>query len=233
MRVAVMQPYFMPYIGYFQLIKAVDKFIIYDDVNYIKQGWINRNNILLNGKSYLFSIPLKDASSFKKINDIEINQELFPKWKIKFFKTLELAYKKAPFYTNIIPILEELLDCPNKINDLIYVSLLKICNYLGIVTHIEKSSTIYQNSELSKEERLIDICKKENADTYINPLGGQDLYDKEYFAKNNVKLFFIKSNKDNYIQFGDSFIPWLSIIDILMFNSPQKTREMLDNYDLI
>lgn len=233
MKIAVMQPYFMPYIGYFQLINAVDKFILYDDVNYIKQGWINRNNILLNGKSHLFSIPLKDASSFKKINEIEINDKLFPQWKIKFFKTLELAYKKAPFYQHVLLMLDELLiDC-KKMNELIYLTLIKICNYLKIKTHIERTSTIYENLELSREERLVDICRKENSSIYINPSGGQDLYSKEYFTEKNINLFFLKSDEILYTQFKNNFVPWLSIIDVLMFNSPDEISGMLNQYKLI
>jgi hypothetical protein len=233
MKIAVMQPYFMPYIGYFQLINAVDKFIIYDDVNYIKQGWINRNNILLNGKSHLFSIPLKDASSFKKINEIEINEVLFIKWKEKFFKTLELAYKKAPNYDIVISILKKSFDNYNKINDLIYLSLVEICNYLGITTKIEKTSEIYHNTELSREERLIDICKKENAVTYINPIGGQELYTKDYFNKHDISLLFLKTGKIEYLQFDHDFVPWLSIIDILMFNSTEEISFMLNQYELL
>lgn len=229
-----MQPYFMPYIGYFQLIHAVDKFVIYDDVNFIKQGWINRNNILLNGKNHLFSIPLSDAGSFKKINEIEINEKLFPKWKEKFFKTLEVAYKKAPYYIEISSMLSNLLDNKSvKIIDLIYQSLFEVCNYIGITTQIERTSSIYQNVELSKEERLIDICKKENADIYINPLGGQELYKKEYFEKNNISLFFIQSNNIEYQQFTDNFVPWLSIVDVLMFCSPKRICEILNQYKLI
>lgn len=233
MKVAIMQPYFMPYIGYFQLINAVDKFIIYDDVNYIKQGWINRNNILLQGKSHLFTLPLKDASSFKKINEIEINEMLFPKWKKNFFKTIE-AYKKAPFYESVRNILEKIMTFEQaKITDLIYHSLVEICNYIGIQTIIEKSSTVYRNSELERAERLIDICKTENANTYINPLGGQELYDKKYFSNHGIDLFFIKTNKIEYQQFSETFVPWLSIVDIMMFNSPEEINKMLNLYELI
>jgi len=233
MKIAVMQPYFMPYIGYFQLINAVDKFIIYDDVNYIKQGWINRNNILLNGKSHLFSIPLKDASSFKKINEIEINEALFVKWKEKFFKTLELAYKKASNYDTVISILKKSFDHNKKISDLIYLSLVEICNYLGITTKIEKTSDIYHNVGLSREERLIDICKKENAGVYINPIGGQELYTKDYFKNHDISLLFIKTTKVDYQQFNHDFVPWLSIIDILMFNSTEEIKEMLNQFELL
>ena len=229
-----MQPYFMPYIGYFQLINAVDKFIIYDDVNYIKQGWINRNNILLNGQGYLFSIPLKDASSFKKINEIEINLALFLKWKEKFFKTIDSAYKKAPFYEEVTIILKRILDSNNnKINELIYTSLVEVCIYLSIKTQIEKTSSVYNNSALQKEERLIDMCKKESANIYINPIGGQELYHKEYFLKNNIDLLFIKSKSLNYKQYNNNFVAWLSIIDVLMFNSPGAISEMLNQYELI
>ncbi|WP_080777692.1 WbqC family protein [Chryseobacterium phocaeense] len=233
MKIAIMQPYFMPYIGYFQLIHSVDKFIIYDDVNYIKQGWINRNNILVGGKNHLFSIPLKDASSFKKIHEIEIDQNLFPKWKIKFFKTLELSYKKAPFYNTIAAMLEKLLDHPSKLTDTLYMSLKEVCSYLKMNTYIERSSVIYGNSELPKEERLIDICKKEKADTYINLSGGQSLYTKEYFNRYNINLLFLQSNKLIYKQFDEEFVPWLSIIDILMFNSPEEINNMLDQFELM
>ncbi|SMC40696.1 WbqC family protein [Moheibacter sediminis] len=233
MKIAIMQPYFMPYIGYFQLINAVDKFIIYDDVNYIKQGWINRNNILLNNKSHLFSVPLKDASSFKKINEIEINEILFPKWKDKFFKTLEV-YKKAPFYESVRCILEKILiSDQGKISDLIYYSLVEITKYIGIQTIIEKSSYIYKNSELQRAERLIDICKTEKANIYINPLGGQELYDKKYFSDYDIELYFIKTKAIQYPQFGDNFVPWLSIIDVMMFNTPEQINEMLNRFELI
>ena len=228
-----MQPYIFPYIGYFQLIKAVDKFIIYDDVNYIKQGWINRNNILLQDKSHLFSLPLKDASSFKKINEIELNEMLFPKWKTKFFKTLE-TYKKAPYYETVKPLLEKILMADNgKLSDIIYHSLVEISKYLNIHTIIEKTSTVYQNSELSRAERLVDISNQEKANTYINPLGGQELYDKKYFSDHNIDLFFIKTNTIEYQQFTDTFVPWLSIIDVMMFNSVEEINEMLNRFELI
>ena len=224
----------MPYIGYFQLINAVDKFIIYDDVNYIKQGWINRNNILLNGKSHLFSIPLKNASSFKKINEIEINENLFFKWKEKFFKTLELGYKKSPNYDHVISILRKSFNNNHQeLCDFIYYSLVEICNYLNITTKIERTSEVYQNTGLERAERLIDICKKENALTYINPIGGQELYTKDYFKKNDINLFFIKTNKIEYKQFKNDFVPWLSIIDILMFNTPDEISSMLNQYELV
>ncbi|AYN00500.1 WbqC family protein [Chryseobacterium sp. 3008163] len=233
MKAAIMQPYFMPYIGYFQLIKAVDKFIIYDDVNYIKQGWINRNSILVQNRSYMFSLPLKDASSFKKINEIELNEMLFPKWKIKFFKTIE-AYKKAPHYYIVRQLLEKIFHMnEGRINDLIYQSLVEISEYLDMKTIIERSSIVYKNSELSGAERLIDICRCENADVYINPLGGQELYNKNYFSEHHIKLYFIKANPVEYKQFNNVFIPWLSIIDVMMFNSPEEINIMLDNFELL
>lgn len=233
MKIAIMQPYFMPYIGYFQLIKAVDKFIIYDDVNYIKQGWINRNNLLLQNKTHLFSLPLKDVSSFKKINEIKINEILYLKWRRKFFKTLE-TYQKAPYYEVIKEILEKILTINDySISNLIYHSLIEISKYLNIKTTIEKTSSIYKNSELSKTERLLDICKKENASTYINPLGGKDLYDKKSFLKYKITLFFIKPNIIEYKQFNNTFMPNLSIIDVMMFNSPEEINKMLDNFELV
>ena len=234
MKIAIMQPYFFPYIGYFQLINSVDKFVLYDDVNYIKQGWINRNSILINKTSFLFTIPLKDASSFKRINEIEINEFLFPKWKKKFLRTIDQVYKNAPYYNEISNLLIKLLNINNlKINDLIYNSLLDVCQYIGITTQIVKSSTIYDNLELQKEERIIDICKKENANVYVNPLNGMELYSKCFFDKNNISLYFIKTNNIRYKQFNANFIPSLSIIDLLMFNSIEDVHQLLNEYTLI
>ena len=180
MKLAIMQPYIFPYIGYFQLIKAVDKFVIYDDVNFINRGWINRNRILVNGKDSLFTIPLKEASQNKLINEIEVNWD--DAWKSKWLKTLEQSYKKAPCFQQVRPILEQTLEQEKTIFSEIIVENLKLINaYLGITTEIISSSSIYQNTELKAQTRIVDICLQEKANHYINPIGGIELYQKEVF----------------------------------------------------
>ena len=232
MRLAIMQPYLFPYIGYFQLMKAADKFIILEDVSFINKGWINRNNMLINGKSNLFSIPLLDASQNKNINTIELSND--KKWRIKFIKTLEMAYKKAPLYTTIFPIIETIIFSESiYISELIKNSFININKYLKIDTEIITSASHYNNEDLKGQDRILDICVKEKATKYYNLIGGKDLYSKELFEKKGIELKFIKSKEIQYRQFNSEFIPWLSIIDILMFNDLEVVNSFLENYELI
>ncbi len=235
MKIAIMQPYIFPYIGYFQLINAVDLFVFYDDVNFIKQGWINRNRILLNNRSYYFSIPIKNLSPFKKIKETEISAREYIKYLKKFFKSIESSYKKAPFYNSAFQIVENTFTANyNLISELAILSIQNVCNYLKLTREFQISSHQYADS-LNEErtDRIIKICQKAGAKTYINPVGAKDLYSKEYFKGNGINLFFLKSNNISYKQFENEFIPWLSIIDVMMFNSPQKIRNMLNEYELI
>jgi hypothetical protein len=232
MKLAVMQPYLFPYIGYFQLLNAVDKFVIYDDVTFIKQGWINRNNILLNGKAHLFTIPLKGISSHKLIRETEINDS--SNWKLKLMKTFEQAYKKAPFYNRVLQLIEEVVFSGEKqIAAMGRKSLQTICSYLEIDTFIVETSAKYFNDHLHAQTRVIDICRRENAAHYLNAIGGSELYSKEEFDRENIKLNFIKPKRISYKQFNNEFVPSLSIIDTMMFNSPTEIREMLEQYELI
>lgn len=232
MHIGIMQPYFFPYIGYFQLINLVDKFILYDDVNYINKGWINRNNILINGKGQLFTIPLQGASQNKRINEIHIQNEI--NWKQKFTKTIKNSYSKSPFFNNIYPLLEDILSNELKnISDFNLLSIRTICNYLDINTIIIESSSIYNNDELKGQNRIIDICLKENALQYINPIGGTNLYNKEDFTKQNLSIKFIKTKDIHYQQYKNDFVPFLSIIDVIMFNSKTEVKNLLNQYELI
>lgn len=232
MKIAIMQPYIFPYIGYFQLINAVDKFVILDDVNYINKGWINRNNILVNGKSNLFTIPLKDVSQNKLINEIFISDHI--DWKSKFLKTIMLSYKKAPYFKIIYPIIEEIINFSiTNISIFNLQALEKICQYLEIRTELIPSSSIFKNEHLKAQNKIIDICLKEKASIYINPIGGMELYNKQDFINNNLTLFFIKSSNVNYKQLANDFVPWLSIIDILMFNTNEEVKNRLLQFELI
>ncbi|MHA1381944.1 MAG: WbqC family protein [Candidatus Helarchaeota archaeon] len=232
MKLAIMQPYLFPYIGYFQLINAVDKFIILEDVNFINRGWINRNYILVNGKKNLFTVPLEKASQNKLIKDTHIVSDT--KWKINFLKTIKFSYSMAPYFKNIYPIIQIIIN--NKeynLSKFIYYSLIKITEYLNIKTKIVPSSEIYRNNHLKGQYRILDICKKEKANHYINPPGGQELYERDLFEKNGIKINFIKTNYFFYKQINNEFVPNLSILDILMFNSKDQIYQFLKEYILI
>jgi len=229
MRLGIMQPYFMPYIGYWQLIKCVDKYVIYDDVNYINRGWINRNNILVNGKKQLFSISLNGASQNKLINAISISDDF-----VKFRKTIAMAYSKAPYYYDISSLINKIIGFPkDNLANFIGNSIELVCDYLDIKTRLIMSSSIEKNNSLKAQDKILDICSILKADTYINAIGGQELYKKEDFAKEGIRLDFIKSKYIEYPQFKNEFVPWLSIIDVMMFNSVGEISFMLDKYDLV
>ena len=232
MRIAIMQPYFLPYVGYLQLMNAVDKFVLYDDVNYINKGWINRNRLLVNGKEYLFTVPLKEASQNKLISEIELGKD--PQWRGKLLKTIEQAYKKAPYYPTVLGIIEKILNLEAQtISQLIAGSLEILKQYLAIPTELVLSSTIYQNGHLKAQARILDICLQEKASQYINPIGGVELYDKTIFAKNNIQLNFIKSKPVEYQQFKNDFVPWLSVIDLMMFNDVPTIQGFLGEFELV
>jgi WbqC-like protein family len=232
MKIAIMQPYFLPYIGYLQLMQAVDKFVLYDDVNFINKGWINRNRLLVNGQPYLFTVPLKEASQNKLINEIALSNDTT--WRPKLLKTVEQAYKKAPFYPTVAEVVEKTLNLEaENISQLVEGSLKILANYLSINTQVVSSSTIYENSHLKAQERIIDICLQESASHYINPIGGTELYNKADFVEKNLELSFIKSKPVQYPQFKNEFVPWLSILDVLMFNDIPTVQGFLNDYELI
>jgi len=234
MKLAIMQPYFMPYIGYFQLINAVDKFIFYDDVTFIKQGWINRNQILINNQPSMFSIPLSNASSHVLIKDVLISENTYLKWKKSFLNSIKFSYKKAKNYDQIVVLIERILSAQFKtISELAISSIIEVSKYLELKTEFEVCSNVYSNINLNGQERLLEICKNEKIKTYINPIGGMELYSKKVFFEENIELFFIKTNKSIYKQFSENFVPFLSIIDVLMFNDIDEIKLQLDNFSLI
>lgn len=234
MTIAIMQPYLFPYIGYFQLIKAVDKFVFYDDVNFIKRGWINRNRILVSGKDFMFTVPLQKTSQNNLILNSYIKQEAYNEWRDKLYVTIDLNYKKAPYFDDAFRIITNVLNQnTTSISELAIESIKQVSEYLELNTLFIKSSETYNNRSLERQERLIAICKSENASHYVNAIGGQELYTKESFEKENIKLNFIKPLPIEYKQFNNDFVPWLSIIDVLMFNSKEEIKLMLNSYKLI
>lgn len=231
MKLAIMQPYLFPYIGYWQLINSVDKFVIYDDVNYIKGGWINRNRILANSNPHLFTISLHNASSFVKIKDTFISDK--PETKEKVISFIRNSYLKAPFFKQVFPIIKNiLLYTENNLALYLKNQILSILDYLYINTEVINSSDIEKNDLLKSQDKLINICHTLNATQYINSIGGKNLYRKDIFLDNGINLYFIKTKKVEYKQFNNCFVPNLSIIDIMMFNSVETIKEMLNCYEL-
>lgn len=232
MKLGIMQPYFFPYIGYWQLLAAVDKYVIYDDVNFIKGGWISRNKILNGENVQYINVQMQGASSFKHINEIEVqgNDIVINKNK----KTIWNAYHKRPYFREAYPLVTEILEHKGKnLAKYLEYSIRKVCQYLNIDTELMISSKIDKDNTLKGEDKIIDICKRLNADTYYNAIGGEQLYDYEKFKEQGIKLCFLKAGEISYCQGRNDFEPNLSIIDVMMNNSVETIREMLNDYILI
>lgn len=232
MKIGIMQPYFFPYIGYWQLINAVDKYVICDDVNYIKNGWINRNNILINGEPRLINIQMHKASQNKLINEIEILDN--DSANNKLLRTIEHSYKKAPFYKDVFSLIVDIMNQKGKnLAKFLEFSIRQVCKYLSIDTKIVVSSHIEKNNKLKAQEKIIEICKILGADEYINAIGGQALYSYEDFAMHGIRLKFLETGEIKYSQFNDKFVPNLSVIDIMMFNPRDVIVDMLNNFTFV
>lgn len=233
MKIAIMQPYFVPYIGYFQLINSVDRFVIYDNIKYTKKGWINRNRILVNAKDEYISLPLKKDSDYLFVNQRFLSEN-FEKDKLKILHKIKECYKKSPYYKETLYLVEEIFsfNCTN-LFDFIYNSIKIICSYLEIKTEIILSSTIAIDHNLKSEEKVLAICKELESSIYINPIGGIKLYNKSNFIDRGVELLFLKSDELKYNQLGNEFVTWLSIIDVLMFNNCIEIKKMLNKYKLL
>ena len=229
--IAVMQPYFFPYIGYFQLMHAADTFVFLDDVSYIKGGWINRNRILIHGKPAFFSIPCKNVSSNKYIADIR--HDLDENKREKLLRKIQVSYSKAPFFPPVFGLVRDVIHSKaDGIAELAVTSAQSVCDYLGIDTRVTISSALDYERATDKTMRLINICKTQNAATYINSAGGKALYDPVSFSNEGILLQFIEGRITPYRQFNSDFVPSLSIIDVLMFNSVPAVQKMLAEYTL-
>lgn len=231
-RIAIMQPYFYPWIGYLQLIDAADFFVFYDDVHFIKRGRINRNNILVNGMAHGFTVPIANASQNKLILETLLHE--FDRWRNQFLKQLVYNYRKAPFFEEAIGVVEGVLEsCPNSIADLAIASIRSVHAYLGKELNCTRSSEFSPESRgLERAIRLIEITKKAGGSRYINMPGGRKLYDKAYFCNCGIGLSFLEPKITEYRQYSSQFVPGLSIIDLMMFNTPDKVREMIGRYEV-
>jgi len=226
---AIMQPYLFPYIGYFQLVKLADEYVIYDDAQFIKGGWINRNNILINGERRRFSIRLSGASPNKLINEVEIGDDF-----TRFIKTLGMAYSKAPYVSDVMALLQQIIAYEDKnLARFSANSLRKIAEHLELDTAFAFSSNLEMANAVKGQEKVIAMCKALSADRYVNAIGGRELYSPGDFASEGIELEFLRSTPSSYRQYRGDFIPSLSIIDVLMFNHRERVCEMLDEYELI
>ena len=231
-KLVIMQPYFMPYIGYFQLMKHADTFIFLDDVNFINRGWINRNKILVNFTAKYITIPLKKASQNKLINQIEIADDA--SWKSKMLKTIEFNYKKAPNFESAFGLIQEVLNDQSKsIADFNFNANQLLVKFLELNTKLSSSSREFNNRHLKGKDRILDICKKEGADEYINLPGGKALYSNDEFTEAGIQLRLLEPQSIKYTQYKkEEFTPWLSIIDVIMFNTIEEVNQLLNKYDL-
>ncbi len=232
MKLGIMQPYFLPYIGYFQLIASVDTFVVYDNIKYTKKGWINRNRMLSNGSDAMFSLPLRKASDSLDIVQRDLAEGFDRK---KLLNQFRGAYVHAPQFAQTFPLLERIVHYEDtNLFRFIYYSIGQLCEYLSIKTKIIVSSEVAIDHELKGQDKVLALCKAAGADTYINTIGGIELYSKDYFRRDGIDLYFIKARPFEYAQFGSAFVPWLSIVDMLMFNPLEVIRACAsENYELI
>jgi len=234
MKVAIMQPYLFPYIGYFQLMNAVDEFVVYDNIEFTKKGWINRNRILMNGVDTMISFPLKKDSDFLPIKDRYLADN-WPTDRKKLLNKIAELYKKAPYFKDAFPVVEEIIlsEEMNLFKYLLHsLEILKV--YLGILTPLIISSNINVDHGLKSADKVMAICNKIGATVYINPIGGIDLYQKESFKNNGLELHFLKTGNVIYNQFGNTFVPFLSIIDVMMFNDQPTIHHFINQqFDLL
>jgi len=230
--VAIMQPYLFPYIGYWQLLQAADCFVVYDDVNYIMRGWINRNRILINNAPGLITLPLLQASQNRKINEIELAPAA--QWQRRMLRSVEMAYRKAPCFDQVYPLVERILAHQDKnLAGFLANHIQLLAGFMGQTTRIVTSSQVYGNAQLAGQARIVDICRQEGATRYINAQGGRSLYEPATFADVGIDLRFIGMRPLPYRQRGEGFTPYLSIIDALMEVGAEGIGPHLAAYDYL
>lgn len=232
MRLAIMQPYFFPYLGYWQLIRSADRLVILDDVSFIKRGWINRNRILINGEPSYITIPLVGASQNKRICDISMQSP--EHWRRKMLKSIEQSYRNSACFEPMFGEIDRLIRHETSdLSDYLANQLRGIARLLDMDTDIVVTSRIYCNEALKGHERILDICRREGATTYINLPGGQELYDPAYFEEADTALCFIAPRISPYQQGSENFVPNLSLIDALLEIGKEGVMQRLDEFDVI
>lgn len=232
MRAAIMQPYFLPYIGYFQLIGQVDRFVIYDDIQFTKKGWIQRNRFLRNGGPVLFTLPLRKASDYLDVCDREISESYNA---AQMTAQIANAYRKAPQFDQVMPLIEEIFGyADTNLFGFIKHSLDRVCAYLDLKTPIIVSSDLGDSTDLKGQDRVLAICEALEVTEYVNPIGGLNLYQASAFCAKGIRLQFMRRTDFSYAQFSHPFVPDLSILDIMMFNAVEEARDLIaTRYEMV
>jgi hypothetical protein len=231
MKLGVVQPYFLPYIGYFALINAVDRFVYFDDVQYIRRGWVNRNRIKMGTGWQYITLPVGRASQSARINEVCVIDDEREIQRLK--KAIQFSYERSPYYDTIVKMLFDLIKPGENIAATDIALTNSICQYLGFSTEFYVSSEIAKDDSLRSGAKIIEICKILGGDHYVNPIGGLELYSREMFLESGLKLSFLKMNEVSYSQGKGEFIPSLSILDVLMWNSKEEVVRMLAQYEMI
>ena len=230
MKIGIMQPYFLPYLGYWQIMNMVDKYIVYDNIQYTKKGWFNRNRFLQNGHDELFSINLEKASDFLDVRERNISPVFN---RVKLLEQFKNSYRKAPYFKENFPLIEHIVMYPEKnLFKYLFNSIQTVHDAFDMKSELIISSDVDIDHSKKAAEKVKALVLAVGGNEYINPIGGVDLYSYIDFKKSGIDLKFHKISDIKYKQFDNEFIPCLSIVDVLMFNSIQKTKEMLNAYTL-
>lgn len=225
MRLGIMQPYFLPYIGYFQLIAAVDHFVVYDNIKYTKKGWINRNRFLQNGKDAMFSLSLKKDSDSLDVCERELAADFDRE---RLLNQLRAAYRRAPHFEKTFPLIEQVVRySEHNLFLFLHNGIVQVCAHLGITTKIIVSSEVGINHQLQAQDKVLALCEALGATTYVNAIGGVELYSKQVFSDKGIELKFIKPLPFEYAQYSEPFVSWLSIIDVMMFNPLSAVQQKI------
>lgn len=213
------------------MMAEADAFVIYDNIQFTKKGWIHRNRFLMNGTDSLFTLPLKKDSDYKNVCERFLADDFDRE---KLLRQIKELYRKATQFDAAYPVMEQIVqNSSQNLFDYIYASIIAVREYLGISSQLVISSTLPIDHSLKSQDKVIAICKAMDATTYINPIGGLELYDKQTFASNGIDLKFMKTGSIAYPQFGNDFIPHLSILDVMMFNTPAEIHKHLKNFSTV
>jgi hypothetical protein len=228
----IMQPYLFPYIGYFQLMRHCDVFVVLDDVQYMSGGWINRNRILLDGHPRYITKPVQKDDHTATINRRRYVLDRGETTRV--LRRIEAAYRKAPRFRSVMPLLEDILSFGNpNVADFNHHAIARLVERLEIRTRILRSSAMEGLGGAKGTDRVIAICKSLGAVTYVNPIGGTALYSRKRFAEAGIDLQFLEAVPGPYPQFAPEFVPYMSIIDIMMHNDPRALQDRLAEYRIV
>lgn len=232
MKVGIMQPYFLPYLGYWQLLNAVDRYIILDDVTWIRRGWICRNRIQNHGEEQWLTIPVAGASQNRLICELELARSERVWHKLR--RSVQLAYCHAPQFAQGKELFDRILAFPEENLSLFLTnSIREVVRYLAIDTEIVRASDVEYDRTLRGSERILELCARMGADSYYNAIGGQSLYDADRFDERGIALHFVRMKPElQYPQGKQVFCPGLSVLDAIMYNELPQMKRLLSEFVL-